>query len=110
MIKNCKIAPPSLKRACVVARGDSRSVRSVVASEGGDPVYFLFFFFPKRERINIIAHPLLSLRDISGTVSARRANLMGGYPDLNRELTVPHTVALPIELYPPICIYLINTD
>ena len=26
---------------------------------------------------------------------------MGGYPDLNRELTVPHTVALPIELYPP---------
>lgn len=35
---------------------------------------------------------------------------MGGYPDLNGELTVPHTVALPIELYPPICIYLINTD
>ena len=28
-------------------------------------------------------------------------NFMGGYPDLNRELTVPHTVALPIELYPP---------
>ena len=26
---------------------------------------------------------------------------MGGYPDSNRELTVPHTVALPIELYPP---------
>ena len=26
---------------------------------------------------------------------------MGGYPDLNRELTVPHTVVLPIELYPP---------
>ena len=26
----------------------------------------------------------------------------GGYPDLNRELTVPHTVALPIELYPPL--------
>ena len=26
---------------------------------------------------------------------------MGGYPDLNGELTVPHTVALPIELYPP---------
>ena len=25
----------------------------------------------------------------------------GGYPDLNRELTVPHTVVLPIELYPP---------
>ena len=27
---------------------------------------------------------------------------MGGYPDLNRELTVPHTVVLPIELYPPL--------
>ena len=27
---------------------------------------------------------------------------MGGYPDLNREPTVPHTVALPIELYPPL--------
>lgn len=26
---------------------------------------------------------------------------MGGYPDSNRELTVPHTVALPIELYLP---------
>ena len=25
----------------------------------------------------------------------------GGYPDLNRELTVPHTVVLPIELHPP---------
>ena len=28
-------------------------------------------------------------------------NYKGGYPDLNRELTVPHTVVLPIELYPP---------
>ena len=27
---------------------------------------------------------------------------MGEYPDLNREHTVPHTVALPIELYPPL--------
>ena len=26
---------------------------------------------------------------------------IGGYPDLNRELTVPQTVVLPIELYPP---------
>ena len=26
---------------------------------------------------------------------------MGGYPDLNRKPTVPHTVALPIELHPP---------
>lgn len=26
---------------------------------------------------------------------------MGGYPDLNREHTMPHTVVLPIELYPP---------
>jgi hypothetical protein len=25
----------------------------------------------------------------------------GRYPDLNKELTVPHTVALPIELYLP---------
>ena len=28
---------------------------------------------------------------------------MGEYPDLNRKLTVPHTVVLPIELYPPLC-------
>ena len=27
---------------------------------------------------------------------------MGEYPDLNREHTVPHTVVLPIELYPPL--------
>ena len=26
----------------------------------------------------------------------------GGYPDLNRKHIVPHTIALPIELYPPI--------
>jgi hypothetical protein len=26
---------------------------------------------------------------------------VGEYPDLNREHTVPHTVVLPIELYPP---------
>ena len=26
---------------------------------------------------------------------------MGEYPDLNRKLTVPHTVVLPIELYSP---------
>lgn len=26
---------------------------------------------------------------------------MGGYPDLNRERVVPHTIVLPIELYPP---------
>jgi hypothetical protein len=30
-----------------------------------------------------------------------QTNIMGGYSDLNRELTVPHTVVLPIELYPP---------
>ena len=29
-------------------------------------------------------------------------NIMGGYPDLNRKLTVPHTVVLPIELYLPL--------
>ena len=28
--------------------------------------------------------------------------IQGGYPELNRELTVPHTVVLPIELYPPL--------
>ena len=28
--------------------------------------------------------------------------ILGGYPELNRELTVPHTVVLPIELYPPL--------
>ena len=28
-------------------------------------------------------------------------NILGGYPESNRELTVPHTVVLPIELYPP---------
>ena len=27
---------------------------------------------------------------------------MGGYPDLNRKLTVPHTAVLPIELHPPL--------
>ena len=27
----------------------------------------------------------------------------GGYPDLNRKLTVPNTVFLPIELYTPLC-------
>ena len=27
--------------------------------------------------------------------------MMGGYPDLNREHIVPHTIVLPIELYPP---------
>lgn len=26
---------------------------------------------------------------------------MGEYPDLNREHIVPHTIVLPIELYPP---------
>lgn len=26
---------------------------------------------------------------------------LGGYPDLNRERVVPHTIVLPIELYPP---------
>ena len=26
---------------------------------------------------------------------------MGGYPESNREHTVPHTAVLPIELYPP---------
>jgi hypothetical protein len=28
--------------------------------------------------------------------------IKGGYPDLNKELPVPHTIVLPIELYPPI--------
>ena len=31
----------------------------------------------------------------------------GEYPDLNRKLTVPHTVVLPIELYSPLLVYLI---
>ncbi len=26
----------------------------------------------------------------------------GGYPDLNKELPVPRTIVLPIELHPPI--------
>ena len=34
---------------------------------------------------------------------------MGGYPDSNREHTVPHTVALPIELYPPDYVGVIRT-
>ena len=33
---------------------------------------------------------------------------MGGYPESNRELTVPHTVVLPIELYPPFFLLYIN--
>ena len=28
-------------------------------------------------------------------------SILGGYPGSNRELTVPHTVVLPIELHPP---------
>jgi hypothetical protein len=33
------------------------------------------------------------------TILAKKAfSLKGGYPDLNRELTVPHTAVLPIEL------------
>ena len=40
------------------------------------------------------AHPDLSAINLG----------LGGYPDLNRELTVPHTVALPIKLHPP-CFY-----
>ena len=27
---------------------------------------------------------------------------LGEYPESNRKLTVPHTVVLPIELYPPL--------
>jgi hypothetical protein len=30
---------------------------------------------------------------------------MGGYPDLNRELTAPHAAVLPFELYPPYILY-----
>lgn len=33
---------------------------------------------------------------------------MGGYPASNRELTVPHTVALPIELYPPYLAFIVH--
>ncbi len=33
------------------------------------------------------------------------AIIKGGHPDLNRELTVPHTVVLPFELYPPLDLY-----
>lgn len=33
----------------------------------------------------------------------------GGYSDLNRELTVPHTVVLPIELHPPLLIIILYT-
>ena len=32
-------------------------------------------------------------------------NIKGGYSDLNRELSVPQTVVLPFELYPPIFLY-----
>ena len=35
------------------------------------------------------------------TILAYIRELKGEYPDLNRELTVPHTVVLPIELYSP---------
>lgn len=33
--------------------------------------------------------------------SAKLKTIKGQYSDLNREPTVPHTVALPIELYYP---------
>ena len=32
---------------------------------------------------------------------SKKGTNKGGYPDLNRKLTVPHTVVLPIELYLP---------
>ena len=35
---------------------------------------------------------------------------MGGYPDSNRELTVPHTVVLPIELYLPYYYHYLNLE
>ena len=35
--------------------------------------------------------------------------VLGGYPESNRELTVPHTVVLPIELYPPYYVGVIRT-
>lgn len=37
-------------------------------------------------------------------------SIKGGYPDLNRELTVPHTVVLPFELYPPNFIIINNKN
>lgn len=33
---------------------------------------------------------------------ALMAKRLGGYPGSNREHTVPHSVVLPIELYPPL--------
>ena len=44
--------------------------------------------------INVLPIKLLGLYTIIIIVA-------GGYPDLNREPTVPHTVALPIEPYLP---------
>ena len=35
--------------------------------------------------------------------------IQGGYPESNRELTVPHTVVLPTELYPPYYVGVIRT-
>ena len=34
-------------------------------------------------------------------IELKQKYFKGGYPDLNWELTVPHTAALPIELHPP---------
>ena len=43
-----------------------------------------------------------ALQHTQSTVCAGASK--GGLPDLNREHTVPHTIVLPIELYPPFCL------
>lgn len=45
-------------------------------------ILFGLMYYMKKKKINFI-------------------DIKGGYPDLNRKLTVPHTVVLPIELYLP---------
>ena len=49
--------------------------------------------------IQITSFTILTLQYKLLTIYTSR---LGGYPESNRERTVPHTVVLPIELYPPL--------
>ena len=51
----------------------------------------------------------LSIKPLILIILSLNKALEGGYPDSNRERTVPHTVALPIELHPPISLFIYHT-
>ena len=53
----------------------------------------LYFFF--------LTSTMINTRKKKSFIELKQKYFKGGYPDLNWELTVPHTAALPIELHPP---------